>query len=146
MGKKVRVKTDAGSPDLGQNPFGALEPPAASPPKATAPPKAAPPRQAAATGKEPPEAGDGGELRLSGRVELRREKAGRGGKTATTVRGPIFSSIGAEKREALLKTLKNRLGTGGSRLSDGLEIRGDYRDQLESYLSERGAKVVRAGG
>lgn len=133
--KKDRISTSGESDAFGQNPFGGLE-------STTPVPKI--PEVASAPSK--PLSAAAGEIRLSGRVELRREKAGRGGKTATTARGPIFVSLGEPRRDALLKELKARLGTGGLVLSDGIEIRGDCREQVERFLTERGAKVVRAGG
>ncbi|MGF1450588.1 MAG: translation initiation factor [Opitutales bacterium] len=135
MTKKPRIATDATDAALGQNPFGALE--------VSGTPAPAPDRTPDAK-MGPAKPPDG--VNLSGRIELRREKAGRGGKTATTARGQIFQNIGKARCEVVLKELKAQFGTGGSLLADGIEIRGDCRDALEAYLTERGAKVVRAGG
>ena len=44
------------------------------------------------------------------RLEIRREKSGRGGKTVTTVRG-IPPGLGKEKKDKLLKRIKSSLGT-----------------------------------
>ena len=138
MPKKSRIDTSAAESDFGQNPFGGLAVPGEGKPVTPPSGSAKATVSAAATKAAGPT--------LNGRVELRREKAGRGGKTATTARGPIFQQIGAAARAGILKELKAQLGTGGSELPDGIEVRGDVRDAVEAYLRERGAKVVRAGG
>jgi translation initiation factor 1 len=78
-----------------------------------------------------------------GFVRLRREKAGRGGKTATTITG----LPGADAQlEAALKELKQFLGTGGSRNGRVLELQGDHRDRLKAKLESMGYTVKIAGG
>lgn len=80
------------------------------------------------------------------RLDLIREKSGRGGKTVTVVRGEILCSIGEAGRKALLTRLKKQIGVGGALNNDGFELQGDVRDLLEPQLSQLGARVVRAGG
>jgi translation initiation factor 1 len=48
--------------------------------------------------------------------------------------------------QALLKTLKNRCGTGGTVKDNNLEIQGDYADRLVVLLVEQGYKAKRSGG
>lgn len=49
-------------------------------------------------------------------------------------------------QQALLKLLKNKLGTGGT-LKDGvLEIQGDHRDQIVELLNGLGYKAKKSGG
>ena len=78
-----------------------------------------------------------------GFVRLRREKGGRGGKVATTITGLPGSEADLE---LLLKSLKQHLGTGGSRTGRTLEIQGDHRDRLQARLESLGHRVKLAGG
>jgi len=77
------------------------------------------------------------------RVYVRLERKGRGGKSVTLIEG---LQISAKDREALLKQLKTRLGTGGSLKNDLLEIQGDHRETIIVLLHEMGYKSKRAGG
>jgi translation initiation factor 1 len=71
------------------------------------------------------------------------ERKGRGGKTVSLLTGVMSPT---KCKEALLKLLKNRLGTGGA-LKDGvLEIQGDHRDTIVAILVELGYKAKRSGG
>lgn len=49
-------------------------------------------------------------------------------------------------KEALVKLLKNKLGTGGAVKDEDLEIQGDHRDKLVELLNELGYKAKKAGG
>jgi translation initiation factor 1 len=77
------------------------------------------------------------------RIYVRLERKGRGGKSVTLIEG---LQISAKDREALLKQLKARLGTGGSLKNDVLEIQGDHCDAVIALLQEMGYKSKRAGG
>lgn len=79
------------------------------------------------------------------RIEVRREKSGRGGKTVTTIRGfPV--RISHDDLNRALKRLKSSLGTGGGWRNDQLEIQGDQRELVCEWLSSMGFKPVLAGG
>ncbi len=78
------------------------------------------------------------------RVEIRREKSGKGGKTVTTLRG--LRTLERHAREDLFHFLKKKLGTGGTVIEDGFQLQGDCRDQVEEFLREKGFRPVRAGG
>jgi translation initiation factor 1 len=77
------------------------------------------------------------------RVYVRLERKGRGGKSVTLIES---LQISAKDREALLRQLKTRLGTGGSLKNDLLEIQGDQRDAVMALLQEMGYKPKRSGG
>jgi translation initiation factor 1 len=77
------------------------------------------------------------------RIYVRLERKGRGGKSVTLIEG---LQISAKDREALLKQLKARLGTGGSLKKDVLEIQGDHCDAVIALLQEMGYKPKRSGG
>lgn len=78
-----------------------------------------------------------------GVVRIQRDKKGRGGKTATTITG----LPGTESElDALLKTLKQHCGTGGSREGRTLVLQGDMRDRLLERMLALGHKAKLAGG
>ncbi len=71
------------------------------------------------------------------------ERKGRGGKTVSVIKQVMSPPAG---KEALLKVLKNRLGTGGTLKDDTLEIQGDHRDAIVTILKELGYQAKRSGG
>jgi translation initiation factor 1 len=79
----------------------------------------------------------------SGPVKVRRETAGRKGKTVTTVFNlPLNDN---EIRE-LAGKLKKRCGVGGSAKDGVIEIQGDHRDTVLATLQADGYDAVLAGG
>ncbi len=78
-----------------------------------------------------------------GVVRIQRDKKGRGGKTATTITGLPGSDADLD---ALLKSLKQHCGTGGTRDGRTLVLQGDMRDRLLARLLELGHKAKLAGG
>jgi translation initiation factor 1 len=83
---------------------------------------------------------------------VRREKAGRGGKTVTVV-GPLV--LARPEAEALLSSWKRMCGGGGAlktgKTAEGspafeLEIQGDHAERLVAELVKAGYKAKRAGG
>jgi translation initiation factor 1 len=79
----------------------------------------------------------------SGPVKVRRETAGRKGKTATTVFNlPLNDN---EIRE-LAQHLKKRCGVGGSSKDGVIELQGDHRDAVVEALKAKGYDVKLAGG
>ena len=79
------------------------------------------------------------------RLEIRREKSGRGGKTVTTVRG-IPPALGKETKDKLLKQMKSSLGTGGTWAGLEMELQGDRRAEVWEWLRAMGFRPVLAGG
>jgi translation initiation factor 1 len=77
-------------------------------------------------------------------VDVRREKAGRGGKTVTVVDG--FTGIGLPEKEALARRMRAACGCGGTVKDGRLEIQGDQRDTVARILSEAGFRPVFSGG
>jgi translation initiation factor 1 len=76
-------------------------------------------------------------------VRVRLERKGRGGKSVSIIEGILSPALG---KEALLKHLKNKLGTGGTIQGEAIEIQGDQRDRLVELLVELGYKAKKAGG
>lgn len=79
-----------------------------------------------------------------GRLDVRREKAGRGGKTVTVVSG--WKGISAEEKAVLAKSIQKRCGVGGAVKGAAIEIQGDKREETKAVLEEAGFRVVFAGG
>ena len=78
-----------------------------------------------------------------GRVDIIRQKAGRGGKTVTVVKN--FVGIGLPEKEQLCKKMK-ACGTGGTVKNGQIEIQGDKREEVAEILREAGFRPVFAGG
>ncbi|HOC01385.1 MAG TPA: translation initiation factor [Verrucomicrobiota bacterium] len=79
-----------------------------------------------------------------GRVEIRRQKAGRGGKTVTVV--SAFVGIGLPEKEQLAQRLRKACGTGGTVKEGRIEIQGDQRETVARILADAGFRPVFAGG
>jgi len=79
-----------------------------------------------------------------GRVDIVREKSGRGGKTVTVVKN--FVGIGLPEKEALAKAMQRNCGTGGTVKEGQIEIQGDQREAVARILTEAGFRPVMAGG
>ena len=131
MSSPKRISTDGGS-GFGHNPFAALSS-AGLPPAPESPPAEAAPSLEAKPAKK-----------NRGRVDIIREKAGRGGKTVTVVRG--FVGIGLPEKEQLAKAMQKACGTGGTVKDGQIEIQGDKRQEVARILTEAGFRPVFAGG
>lgn len=78
-----------------------------------------------------------------GRVKVRRETAGRRGKTVTTISDVPLADDGLRE---LAGRLKKRCGVGGSAKDGRIELQGDHRDTVVALLRADGYDVVLAGG
>lgn len=128
---KEKLSTDGGQ-GLGQNPFAALS--SAGLPAAPAP-KQEPVPAVKQAGRPTPN---------RGRVDIKRETGGRGGKTVTVVTG--FVGIGLPEKEQLAKKMRAACGCGGTVKDGAIEIQGDQRETVARILSEAGFRPVFAGG
>lgn len=79
-----------------------------------------------------------------GRVDIIREKSGRGGKTVTVITG--FVGIGLPEKEALAKKMQKACGVGGTVKDGRIEIQGDKREAIAEILKQAGFRPVFAGG
>ncbi len=129
-GKKIDTN---GGNGLGQNPFGMLNL-GALPTKQPDHPN--PPTTNKTSAEEP--------KKSRGRVDIVREKAGRGGKTVTVISG--FIGIGLPEKEMLAKKIQRACGVGGTVKDGRIEIQGDSREVAAKILTEAGFKPVFAGG
>lgn len=79
-----------------------------------------------------------------GRVDIVRQKAGRGGKTVTVVQN--FVGIGLPEKEKLAKEMQKTCGAGGTVKDGRIEIQGDKREEVARILTQAGFRPVFAGG
>jgi len=135
MAGEGKISTDGGQ-GLGQNPFAALS--GAGLPVA---PKAVLEAAARSVSKGKPA---GAPEKNRGRVEIRRETGGRGGKTVTVVSG--FVGIGLSEKEQLSKKMRAACGCGGTVKDGAIEIQGDQREKIAAILTDAGFRPVFAGG
>ena len=146
MAADGKISTDGGQ-GLGQNPFGGLT--AAGLPQSktgdrkpeTGKPLRTPQSDLPAAG--PAKAGIR-DPKSRGRVDLRRETGGRGGKTVTVIDG--FVGIGRPEKEQLAKKMRAACGCGGTVKDGAIEIQGDQRELIAKILSDAGFRPVMAGG
>ncbi len=75
-----------------------------------------------------------------GRVVLRREKKGRGGKTVTTL---TRHGLSPAALAPLAKGLRKALGCGATVEDDVVVLQGDQRDRAADLLEAEGWRVVR---
>lgn len=91
-----------------------------------------------------PEPTPGTPSKNRGRVDIIRQKAGRGGKTVTVVAN--FVGIGLPEKESLAREMQKACGTGGTVKNGKIEIQGDKRDEVAKILIKAGFRPVFAGG
>lgn len=130
LGKKHRVPTSGDGPSLSQNPFASLGTGGLPPGEATAP---APKRRQPRTGPT-----------KRGRVDVRRETAGRGGRTVTVVSG--FQKISSPELEDLVREFQRACAAGGTLKKGQIEIQGDRCEVVMNLLVKKGFRPVRTGG
>jgi len=131
MSGNKRIPTDGG-PNFGHNPFGALSSDGLPPAPANLPDESATASVTKLVKKN------------RGRLDIIRQKAGRGGKTVTVVTG--FVGIGLPEKEQLTKTMQRACGTGGTLKDGNIEIQGDKREEVARILTEANFRPVFAGG
>ena len=81
--------------------------------------------------------------KTDGIIRISRETKGRGGKGVSLINGLPLAET--ELKQLAVK-LKQHCGTGGTVKDGVIEIQGDQRDKLFSYLEKQGYKVKLAGG
>ena len=133
MSNSKRIPTDGG-PAFGHNPFGHLS-------SAELPPA---PEGAPVHFTTPATAPVKVVKKNRGRVDIIRQKAGRGGKTVTVVKG--FVGIGLPEKEQLAKAMQKACGSGGTMKDGQIEIQGDQREVVARILTEANFRPVFAGG
>lgn len=77
----------------------------------------------------------------SGRVVLRREKSGRGGKVVVVVSG--FESQWTEQKiEDLARAARQRSGCGGAFKNREIELQGDIAPRVREFFESQGFRVA----
>lgn len=79
-----------------------------------------------------------------GRLDVKREKSGRAGKTVTVVYA--FPGMDAKMKKEILLLLKKKLATGGSITNGNIEIQGDFPEKVVELLNSGGYRAIKAGG
>ncbi len=79
----------------------------------------------------------------TGAVRVSRESKGRGGKTATVIKG---LALDLDRLTALAKKLKAACGSGGTVKDGVIEVQGDHCDKILALLEQEGVKAKRSGG
>lgn len=130
MSGNKRIPTE-GSPSLSHNPFAALSS------------EGLPPAPENLT-SEPDSPAAKPVKKNRGRVDIIRQKAGRGGKTVTVVKN--FVGIGLPEKEQLAKAMQKACGVGGTVKDGQIEIQGDKREEVARILTEANFRPVFAGG
>jgi translation initiation factor 1 len=133
MSGNKRIPTDGG-PSFGQTPFAELN-------SNGLPPG---PKERSKGSAERPMAESTAPPKNRGRVDIKRQTAGRGGKTVTVVTG--FVGIGLPEKEKLAKQIQKACGAGGTVKDGRIEIQGDKRAEVARTLTEAGFRPVFAGG
>ena len=126
MAISKHIPTD-GEASFGHNPFDALSSDGLPPAPENPPVDSAPPSK-----------------KNRGRVDIVRQKAGRGGKTVTVVKN--FVGIGLPEKEQLARAMQRACGTGGTVKDGQIEIQGDKRAEVARILTEANFRPVFAGG
>ena len=83
-----------------------------------------------------------GELKIS-RIALRRERAGRGGKTVTIV---IFPKDYGGDVVSLARDLRKSLGCGSSMEEGNIVLQGDLVERAAEWFAKKGVKNVSKSG
>jgi translation initiation factor 1 len=82
------------------------------------------------------------DLGRCGKVVVRRERKGHGGKTATIVAG---IGLPARELERVARALRHALGCGASVDGDRLVVQGDQAPRVQAWLGAQGARRVALG-
>jgi translation initiation factor 1 len=82
-----------------------------------------------------------GRLPQDGVLRVFRERAGRGGKVVTVIRGVPRAVLDARAAE-----LRRLCGTGGTVKDGAVELQGDHRERVLAHLRGLGHTVKLAGG
>ena len=90
----------------------------------------------------PPSATGGVRLENMGKLLLRRERKGRGGKTVTLLTG---ISATPQQLEALARVMRKSLGVGSTVEHGGIILQGDVVVRAAQWLGDHGARQVVIG-
>jgi translation initiation factor 1 len=105
---------------------------------------AGPAEQQAATAPPPARAPDPDVPALAGcgKITLRRERKGHGGKTVTVVAG---LRLDARRLERIARALRRALGAGATVDGDLVVVQGDLVARVQTWLAAHGARRIVSG-
>jgi translation initiation factor 1 len=92
--------------------------------------------------RDEPAAAGSGAAPFATKLVIARERKGRGGKTATLVRGVTLRGAALE---TFARELRQALGTGGGVEGDAIVLAGDQTARAEQWLRARGATRIVIG-
>jgi translation initiation factor 1 len=84
----------------------------------------------------------GSDLARCGRIVVRRERKGHGGKTVTVVAG---LGLAAPELERLARALRRALGCGAGVDGDRLVVQGDQTPRVQAWLAAQGVRRIVLG-
>lgn len=131
MSRKPRIPTD-GAPPLSANPFAALEGALGN----------LPPGDGVSAEPEPELAPIASPSLVQGKLVLRREKKGRGGKTATVIEGLRLPEPALQD---VAQQLRRHLGCGAHVEGTTIVLSGAQTDRVRDWLSAQGATRIVIG-
>lgn len=79
---------------------------------------------------------------FTGKLIVRHERKGRGGKTVTVVQGV---ALAGEALQAFARSLKKALGCGATLEGNNIVLHGDLVDRVTAYLAKYGAEQIVRG-
>jgi translation initiation factor 1 len=82
------------------------------------------------------------DLAACGKLVLRRERKGRGGRTVTVIAGLLLPAPGLAE---VARRLRRALGCGASVEGDTIVLQGDLGERAAEWLTARGARRVVRG-
>ncbi len=133
MSRKPKISTD-GAPTLSSNPFAALGGALGDlPPGEATEPEPAPTPVAPSAGKT---------SALRGKIVVRREKKGRGGKTATVIEGLSLPPAGLTD---MAKRMRRSFGCGAKVEGETIALTGALTERVRDWLLAEGATRVVIG-
>ena len=81
--------------------------------------------------------------KVDGIIRVGRETKGRKGKGVTLIMGLPLQE---EALKEFARILKQRCGSGGTVHDGAIEIQGDHREELVTFLQDKGYTVKKSGG
>jgi translation initiation factor 1 len=131
MSRKPRIRTD-GAPPLSANPFAALQGALGE----------LPPGEAVTTEPQPEPAPSDVPSWMHGKLVLRREKKGRGGKTATVIEGLGLPEAALQD---MAQQLRRHLGCGAHVEGTAIMVSGAQTGRVRDWLAAQGATRIVIG-
>lgn len=79
---------------------------------------------------------------LAGKIVVRKERAGRGGKTVTLVEG---IALQGDALQEFAREMKKALGCGATVEGAAIALQGEHEDRAKAYLEKKGAAKIVQG-